>query len=129
MMRRWLSDKHVMLQVEPRDYVDFNWMQPRLLQEPESHPRTLRKFTELAWMKDLTLVRATVKTLEADKAELSNGDQVPFDYCIICCGALPATQAQAYAPAECPMHIGFVSCVTQLAGACTSRLACTQRSQ
>jgi 2-polyprenyl-6-methoxyphenol hydroxylase-like FAD-dependent oxidoreductase len=29
--------------VDPREYVDFNWMNPRLLQEPESHVRTLTR--------------------------------------------------------------------------------------
>lgn len=75
--------------VEPRDYVENMYMNPRLLQEPERHTDTMRKLSDLAWLSKCTVIQGAVMKLDSREASISSGDTVPFDFCIICCGASP----------------------------------------
>lgn len=73
--------------VEPRDYVENMYMNPRLLQEPENHRRTVHRLADLAWLDSCTVIQGRVTKLESTQATLSTGLQITFDFCIICCGA------------------------------------------
>jgi NADH dehydrogenase FAD-containing subunit len=79
---------HEVIIVEPRNYVEINYMTPRLLQEPEKHSETVAKLETLSWAPHATVVQATVTRLESKEAGLSNGGTVTFDICVICCGAV-----------------------------------------
>lgn len=78
---------HEVTIVDPRNYVEVNYMNPRLLQEPEKHSNTVAKLETLSWVPQATIVQATVTRLESKEAGLSNGGTVSFDICVICCGA------------------------------------------
>jgi hypothetical protein len=70
--------------VDKRDYLDINFVSPRLLQEPEKVIIPLKSFSFLT---KCTRVQAEVTELRPTEALLSNGEIITFNLCAICTGA------------------------------------------
>ena len=66
------------------------------LQEPERHRETVRKLSDIKWLKACKVVRAAVTDLQAHSATLSNGETIDFDYAMLCTGALAAKQSYSF---------------------------------
>jgi hypothetical protein len=77
-------------QVEPKDYVEQNFMSPRLLQEPNKCGRAMCKLDDinLPWLTKCSLKQAVVSELRENEATLSTGEIQSFDFCIICSGVI-----------------------------------------
>ena len=78
--------------VDPKDFLDINFMNPRLLQEPDRKDDTVIPFSSLSWASQAQFIKASVKSLTKSSAELDYGesigdnDHLVFDFAIIATG-------------------------------------------
>lgn len=88
------GDYEVVL-VDPKDFMEVNYMNPRLLQEPERHKDTVKPLTTFSWASKAKFITASVTSMTPSSAQLSNGETVTFDYCVLCTGALSKAGSKA----------------------------------
>lgn len=73
--------------VDKRDYLDLNFVSPRLLVQPEDASKIVKPLNSLPWMKGCTFVQDVVTSIGKSSVTFQGRDALEFDICVICTGA------------------------------------------
>jgi NADH dehydrogenase FAD-containing subunit len=96
--------------IDPKEYLEVTWVNPRSLVTPEWAQRSLIPFS--TFLTDVEFIRDEVTALETNCAVTKSGQRVQFDYCVIAVGSsyagfmkpAPATSTAAQRLSEMHAH-------------------------
>lgn len=85
-LRKSMRDLQITL-VEPKAYVEIAWASIRALFDPSVADANLMDLAAWVTKHGVTHVRSSVISLSRTSAKLANGENIPFDVCLVATGA------------------------------------------